>query len=295
MSTENNPIIIEFKNVGTTTWTVPSNVNTIEYLIVAGGGSGGGGYDTGAGGGGGAGQVKTGFLNVLSGTTYNVTVGDGGPASITDYINGPKETNGNTGGNSSFGNIISYGGFGGYRSRENNGVIGRGGFIPNNDTGAFAGSGGANGSSTTRGSSGGGGGNNSNGGNGTSTAGGIGGSGIISNISGISIEYGKGGNGARGNTRITGSAGLNNTGNGGNGGSYNSGGSAIGGKGGSGIIIIKYFINPPSNNNNNNLLPSINTRPIMRMFGIDMTKNHKKGYSRGIQNSSFGTLGNRRR
>ena len=58
--------------VGTTTWTAPTNVSTVTYLVVAGGG-GGAGW-----GGGGAGGYRTGNLSVTAGNDYTITVGDGG-------------------------------------------------------------------------------------------------------------------------------------------------------------------------------------------------------------------------
>jgi hypothetical protein len=55
------------------TWTCPTGVTEVEYLVVAGGG---GGSD---GGGGGAGGFRTGTgLAVTGGTTYTITVGAGG-------------------------------------------------------------------------------------------------------------------------------------------------------------------------------------------------------------------------
>ena len=43
--------VVEFKNGGSTTWTVPANISTAWVLVLAGGGGGGG--DEGGGGGGG--------------------------------------------------------------------------------------------------------------------------------------------------------------------------------------------------------------------------------------------------
>tara|TARA_R110002051_G_scaffold266652_1_gene326465 strand:+ start:458 stop:1501 length:1044 start_codon:yes stop_codon:yes gene_type:complete len=75
---------------GTSTFT-PTGNGQIQYLIVAGGGSGGGGNFSGGGGGGGFRTNVTGqtnpdsqaldaLLDVTSGTTYTVVVGDGGAA-----------------------------------------------------------------------------------------------------------------------------------------------------------------------------------------------------------------------
>jgi hypothetical protein len=72
----NNLIVVEtFGASGT--WTCPTGVTEVEYLVIAGGGAGGGSSD-GAGGGGGAGGYRTGTgHSVTAGTTYTVTVGAG--------------------------------------------------------------------------------------------------------------------------------------------------------------------------------------------------------------------------
>lgn len=68
---------------GSTTWTVPTGVTSIDYVVVAGGGSGGMTHRTtptsGGGGGGGAGGFRTGGnLPVTPGETLTLTVGAGG-------------------------------------------------------------------------------------------------------------------------------------------------------------------------------------------------------------------------
>ena len=61
----------------TTTWSPPTGVSEINYLVVAGGGGGG----TNRGGGGGAGGFRTGTaLSVSSSTVYTLTIGAGGGA-----------------------------------------------------------------------------------------------------------------------------------------------------------------------------------------------------------------------
>jgi hypothetical protein len=47
--------VLKFTSVGSTSWTAPAGVTSVEYLVVGGGGGGGNGYDTGGGGGGGNG------------------------------------------------------------------------------------------------------------------------------------------------------------------------------------------------------------------------------------------------
>ena len=59
----------------TSTWTCPTGVTEVEYLVVAGGGGGGG--DTGGGGGAGGFRTASGF-SVTAGTDYTITVGGGG-------------------------------------------------------------------------------------------------------------------------------------------------------------------------------------------------------------------------
>jgi prepilin-type N-terminal cleavage/methylation domain-containing protein len=59
--------VTSFTTVGTSSWTVPSGVTSVEYLVVGGGG-GGGGSNAGAAAGGGAGGLLTGTNLSVSGT-----------------------------------------------------------------------------------------------------------------------------------------------------------------------------------------------------------------------------------
>jgi hypothetical protein len=62
------------------TWTCPTGVTEVEYLVVAGGGGGGRAF----GGGGGAGGFRTGTGHaVTAGTDYSITVGGGGAGATT--------------------------------------------------------------------------------------------------------------------------------------------------------------------------------------------------------------------
>ena len=96
---------------GTGSWTCPTGVTEIDYLIVAGGGSGG----DGRGGGGGAGGFRTGTgYTVTAGETYTITVGAGG--TVEDV--GAGGAVGGDGGDSEiaktgFVNVTSTGGGGG--------------------------------------------------------------------------------------------------------------------------------------------------------------------------------------
>jgi len=237
---ENAPTGIEsFTTVGSTTWTAPMGVTSMDYVVVGGGGGGGGGYDTGGGGGGGGGMVLSGTVAITPGTVYTVVVGDAGAASTNNYPS-PNETAGGDGGSSSFDRIIALGGSGGKGSRTQTGFSGKGGDAQTLLASAIGGSGGGNAGTSAGGSGGGGGGAAAAGTNGSSGAGGIGGAGILQSLSGSSIMYGAGGNGARGNTATTGANGTSNRGNGGGGGGFSSGGARNGGSGGSGIVIIRY-------------------------------------------------------
>jgi hypothetical protein len=242
-----------FTTVGTSSWTVPSTVTSIEYLVVGGGGGGGGAGGTGSGGGGGGGSVKTGTLSVTPGDVINYTVGAGGTAGVT--------VNGGGGADSIFGTITAGGGGIGYESRSKNesGILCKGGSTQSGDTPTTGGSGGGTRNNDAGGGPGGGLGGGGGGGGGaggagqdgydltpgdaTSAVGGNGGAGISSDIYGSFTTYGVGGKGGNESfSNITGAAGTPHTGNGGGGAEATSmGGSNVaGGVGGSGVIIIKY-------------------------------------------------------
>jgi len=72
---------VAFTTIETTSWTAPTGVTSVDYLVVAGGASGGSGdaHNYG-GGGGGAGGILTGTHTVVPSTSYTVTVGAGGAA-----------------------------------------------------------------------------------------------------------------------------------------------------------------------------------------------------------------------
>lgn len=229
----------------------PGCSRTIEYLIVAGGGGGGDGNA--GGGGGGAGGFVEGSVQLSPGN-YSIVVGSGGAGSMV------QDGVGQSGNNSSFNNIIAFGGGrgGGYVSPNGaNGGSGGGGSGP---------SGSGQGGSSTQTSPQGGNGYGFSGapyaggdGGGGGGAGGAansrnGGPGRNSSISGNTVTYAGGGGGAR----YLGQAGLGGSGGGGNGGYYpgngngqngqaNTGGGGggsgdgpIGGNGGSGIVILRY-------------------------------------------------------
>jgi hypothetical protein len=223
--------LVEFKTVGTTTWKVPSGVTSVDYLVVGGGGGGANGYDNAGGGGGGAGMVLSGSLPVISGSTLNITVGDGGVGGANTRFNNA----GSSGNNSSFHTITALGGGGGFGSRTTDTA----GATQISSNSAPVGGGGSQGGNGGKG----GGGSTGNGSANSGTTGGAGGSGFASDISGSSLVYGIGGAGANSGTQNGGTNGANNTGNGGVAGGAASSSSVGGGKGGSGVVILKLNFN----------------------------------------------------
>jgi hypothetical protein len=229
-----------------TTWTVPDNVTSVEYLVVGGGGGGGNG-------GGGGGGFVTGDL-AISTSTITVTVGAGGAGGVGSA--------GSNGEDSVFGSITALGGGGGGDTSSAGLDGGSGGGAGLNSTTAGSGTvgqgndGGVSFAPAWAGAAGGGGagavgGNGSNTGAAGSRVDGSGGAGLASTISGSSVTYaggggggsstfgtagsgGSGGGGA-GSVGATGTSGTANTGGGGGGAA-----GGTGGAGGSGIVIIKY-------------------------------------------------------
>ena len=243
------------------TFEVYNNID-VSCLIIGGGGGGTDGDDNnGGGGGGGAG----GFLEVSQNITpgqYTIVVGAGGIGSQLGV-----ESSGVNGNNSSFNENIALGGGG----DSSNGGCGGGAFrgvTPG--SGSQGGDGGTGGTYlAVWGGGGGGGGANENGGNGVNgqnVKGGNGGNGKSSNISGTATVYAGGGGGGSQDTvssRPSGGAGGGGDGGGTGSNSYESsgldgtdglggggGGSSAGsgqnhlaaGKGGDGIVIIRYLL-----------------------------------------------------
>ena len=247
-----------FTATGTTTWTAPADVASVEVLVVAGGG--GGSENTAGGGGGGGGVIYNSSYLVTPGVTYTVTVGAGGATT-------------SNGQNSNFANIISIGGGAGGDYGNPTGTSGRsggsgggGGFCqvtaPALGGPGISTQGNAGGTGSTVGN-GGGGGAGAVGGNATGTGGGRGGAGLAFTISGTSTFYsggggggaeasgssgvasggvGGGGNGAYRPSATVATSGTANTG-GGGGGCYNLAHPSAG-TGGSGIVIVKYRRTP---------------------------------------------------
>ena len=235
------------------TFVPPSNV-AVEYAVVAGGGGGG---SSAVGGGGGAGGMLTGNYAVPGmGAGYSVTIGQGGNGGGS-----ASSVDGSPGGNSSIiggdVSIIAVGGGGGGSSlvaqeAGNNGGSGGGGGAGNSlgqittpgsgtsGQGYDGGHGYGQASPYTLRGSGGGGGAGGTGGNAASSTAGTAGPGASSSITGSAVTYATGGAGAK-YTYTNGVAGAANTGNGGGGSGYASATRRTGGKGGSGVVIVRYL------------------------------------------------------
>jgi PKD repeat protein len=263
--------VVIFNGMGLTTWTPPSGVTKVDYLVVAGGGAGGGGAygpynQLLAGGGGGAGGLLQGSNYSVVGK-QTVVVGAGGSGgSVVCGLNGAN------GGNSLFGtltkNKMAIGGGGGSgpgcgnagsggSGGGGNGGVAAGYFF--NGTGitgqGYDGGNGCYDSPTNAGSGGGGGGAAEAGALAGPTKGGDGGDGRPIDITGTTTYYGGGGGGGVGSIKAnvgdggagcggSGSRGVANDatcqGTGGGGGGAG-GGVASNGAGGSGVVIIRYL------------------------------------------------------
>ena len=254
-TTSYNYFIIQIFTASTT-WTVPTGVVGIDYIVVAGGGGGGG-----LGGGGGAGGVQTGTLTTGLTGSKTVTVGAGGAGGTTARAS--------NGANSVFATITATGGGGGGTSSGTSGVAtganggsGGGGArqrAGGTGTAGQGNNGGTGGGSTTPYEGGGGGGKSAAGSNAANNIGGNGGAGTdysatfgtgfgVSGVvgggggggatSGTAGGGGGGGGGAGAVGSGTPTIGTPNTGGGGGG----SGQTATrGGTGGSGVVVINYY------------------------------------------------------
>jgi len=256
-----------YTTVGTSGFT-PACTGNVEVLVVAGGGSGGGENSSGSpgGAGGGAGGViYSANYGVIANQQYTVVVGAGG--AVPSGVN----VQGNNGGYSQFGALISVGGGAGggsyfgtsgsaapYLSAGYAGGSGGGGGVSSgmgtvpNAGGYVFGQGNAGGYGTQgagNDTGGGGGGAISMGQHGVqNTFPGNGGNGLLSNISGTPTYYGGGGGGGQQNGTPVGYGGLGggaqqntsataNTGGGGGGPAYTGFTYTAGG---SGIVIVRY-------------------------------------------------------
>jgi hypothetical protein len=244
----------------------PTRNLSVDYLVVAGGGGGGR-----LGGGGGAGGLRSTLtgtggsgslesaLSLALNTNYTVTIGGGGAGSTS------RSSRGTSGSDSVFATITSAGGGGGGSGTLTGSNGGSGGGGAESAAGGSAspsGQGFAGGTSADGGSLSGGGGAGAVGGNGSGGKGGAGGSGKAISITGSSIYYAGGGGGGgetasvgvgaggiggggRGATSTSnGTAGTANLGGGGGGSRDFGAGGGNGAAGGSGVVIIRYKLNP---------------------------------------------------
>jgi prepilin-type N-terminal cleavage/methylation domain-containing protein len=256
-STEEACRCIYVSGTGTTIWTVPFAVSSIEFLIVAGGA--GGGVTDREGGGGGAGGLLTGTISSLP-ASFTVTIGRGGasknPGTNSVLVGNTTFTAvGGGDGGSPYGQVPVGAGYNGAAggSGGGGGHAGVGGASTQTSqsplTGyGYAGGNGRNASPYTGGGGGGAGGIGQT----ATTIGGTGGAGFQSSITGTALYYaGGGGGGAQtgtggaggssiGGTGGAASVGYNaviNTGSGGGGGGCNA---CAGGAGSNGVVIFRY-------------------------------------------------------
>jgi len=236
-------------------------------LVLAGGGSGGYNPGTAYGsGGGGSGGYRTQTLGLVTGTSYTITVGDGGTSNTSSSTNGSNSSisgsgittitsaGGGKGGHNGVITGAAGGSGGGAKGVNNSGAAGN---TPSTSPsqGNAGGNSGTGGSGGPNGGGGGGGGAGAVGVNGTATNGGTGGAGAASSITGSAVTRGGGGGGATYNGGSEGSggsggggagsastgsgvAGAVNLGAGGGGAGAADGPAGSGGNGGKGVVIL---------------------------------------------------------
>jgi hypothetical protein len=113
-STVGSTTRLTFATTGGCSWTVPTGVRYMKFLIVAAGGGGGGGA-YGGGGGGGA-VIQSTSVAVTAGESFSISVGAGGTGGddlLTASENNSENYAGANGGDSSIGSYIAKGGGGG--------------------------------------------------------------------------------------------------------------------------------------------------------------------------------------
>ena len=212
-----------FSTAGTTTWTVPIGVTSVEVKSWGAGGAGGGGGSSGLGGAGGGGAFAQATITVVPGETLDINVGGAGTGG-TGVVNGNSGSGGGAGGYSGILRtatplIVAAGGAGGGGGDNSSATAGGAGGAGGADTGV---SGGASSGST-------------GGTGGTLSVGGTGGTGTQTGADGSSLS---GGGGSDGNDTNDGGENNGGTMNGGDGGLAEVGGNgyAAGGGGGAGYF-----------------------------------------------------------
>jgi len=274
----------QYKTAGTFQFNTTTALKNVSILVVAGGGAGGNAH---AGGGGAGGLIYKTGQNITSGS-HNLIVGNGGTRNSS--ING----RGNSGTNSTFLTLNALGGGGGGAIAGKDGLAGGsgGGGSKSSTEGEGAGGTGLSPQGYAGGASGGtswvgGGGGGANGtGAGGGANGGNGGTGFTTSINGTSVCYAGGGGGAPasdltetgglgtcGGTNGFGGTvgtGVNATLGGGSGGARTGGETKVG-KGGDGVVVIRYAV--PSRIDIELLTPANNTltnTPTI-MFSVNIT------------------------
>ena len=104
--------VVEFRNVGSVTWTSPAALQPMQVLVVAGGGGGAARH---SGGGGGGGIIYLTNYKALTNTAYPIVVGDGGAGApgLSTSGGGRAGNNSSFAGTSGIGSVVANGGGGG--------------------------------------------------------------------------------------------------------------------------------------------------------------------------------------
>jgi hypothetical protein len=108
----NGDCVVEFRNIGSTTWTAPAAITSMSVLVVGGGGGGAARH---SGGGGGGGVLYVTNYKPTANGNYVIAVGDGGAGApgLTVSGGGRAGASSSFGGASGAGSIVANGGGGG--------------------------------------------------------------------------------------------------------------------------------------------------------------------------------------
>jgi hypothetical protein len=234
-------------------------LSEVEVLIVGGGGGGASGHA--GGGGGGGGVIYRPAIQVVPGTVYSITVGNGGSQNTNgqpSFAFNLTALGGGTGGlEASRPGVAGGSGGGGAGDATTSNRIGGAGTPGQGQPGGNGNGDGINVAGNPYGQGGGGGGAGQRGFDATTLAGGRGGDGLQFNISGTPTYYGGGGGGGGWSATVVAVNGLGGRGGGGGGGEVSSGvagtpntggggggtnasATRIGGAGGTGVVIVRY-------------------------------------------------------
>lgn len=111
------PVTLSFTATGSSTWTVPTNLTSVNILVVGGGGAGG--NNKGGGGGGGGVVVHSAFPVTPAGSiSYTVGAGGSGGNTTNPFMPG-TDIAGKNGNNSTFSTLTALGGGGGSSDYDN--------------------------------------------------------------------------------------------------------------------------------------------------------------------------------